>query len=108
MKLQRLTCLPVLLLVLATPGCSSPQQKQDARNALDAVIPVQKLACIMGSFIVDPAALARVCDLELTEQIVPVVRNLIGFREVGRRAGVTWTPDLDAGTTAVPAEGGAR
>lgn len=78
------------LAALSAEGCT----RQQARDAHQAVLSATDLACVMGSFIVDPVELQRYC--RLADGLLSVIQNLIGFREAGRRAGVTWAPDAGA------------
>lgn len=81
----------VAALLASSVVCCS---RQEARDVHDVVLKTTDLACVMGSLIVDPVALQHYC--RLADELLPIVRNLIGFREAGRRAGVSWAPPNDA------------
>ena len=85
-------------------GCTKGQEAKDAKQALDTALDVVQLGCLMqglGAFEIDPALAAKICNV--APKLVPIVSDLIGYREAGRKAGVTWKigAGLDAG-----AEGG--
>lgn len=83
--MMRRSILGLLLLVLA---CTRPQ----VNTALDVtkeVLTIGEIACIMTSLLADPEAVLQACDMvEKANKVLPVVRNLIGVRDAGRRAGV--------------------
>lgn len=85
--------------VTVTTNCT-PKQADDARGAADVVLPLKDLACVMGSVIVDPHELQLYC--RLADKLLPLIRELIGFREAGRRAGVVWRDPTDAGADGAP------
>lgn len=81
----------------------TPEQSRTANDVQDAVLRAKDIACIMGSFVVDPAELAKACDLaDKLEKVVPVIRGLVGVRDAARRSGVTFqpTPIADGGADA--------
>ena len=80
----------VTLAAFALALSCSPADRQAARDVTDAALAAKDLACIMGSFLVDPAELAKVCGL--ADRFVPIVRSLVGVRDASRRAGVTYVP----------------
>ena len=96
--LRRVAALGCLLAALASVDCT-PQQTQTARDVHDAVLPLKNLACIMNSVLSDPLELQRWC--RLADEVLPAVRDLIGFRDAGRRAGAVWHANVE------PADGGA-
>ena len=75
----------------------SQQQVRTADQVADAALLAKDVACIMGSFLVDPTELARACGfVDRIEQLLPVVRGLVGVRDAARRTGVVYASE-DAG-----------
>jgi len=60
------------------------------RNA-KSVLSATSIACIFASRITDAPALAKACDV--ADDLIPLLRDLIGQREGARAAGVGWRPD---------------
>lgn len=79
----------------AGQGCSSLSH-QDIKNIEKDALTVADIACVFGSALVDPEALALACGIE--KRFVPILDQLIGQREAAKRAGVKWTP-RDAGAS---------
>ena len=86
----------IFMIAVASVASCTPAQRQTARDVRDVVLPVKALACIMGSLVTDARELTRICDV-VDDALVPVVDNLIGFRDSGRRAGVVWRVTTDGG-----------
>ncbi len=93
-----LSCIAVSApLVAATIdlACNPRTPADHARDVViadEAALTVTQIACIFGSSIVDPAALAEFCRVapSLIPRIVPIVDRLIGQREAARSAGILW------------------
>ncbi len=73
-------------------GCALFTGK-NIRSALDAV----QIACIFESQITDEKQLADACAI--AQDLIPILRNLVGQREAAKRSGVSWhrDPVSDAG-----------
>ena len=85
MKLQA-----VALSFVIAIACT-PQQSRTADDVQAAVLSAKDIACVFGSLVADPVELAKVCKLaDKIEQVVPVLRGLIGVRDAAARAGVTY------------------
>lgn len=83
--------LGIALLVVplgASTGCHL-LTKERARTALDAM----QIACVMSSFVTDEKAVAEACDV--ADDMLPVLRDLIGQRDAARSVGVRWGDALD-------------
>ena len=82
----------VVTIALATLSCT-PQQGRTADAVQETVLRAKDLACVMGSTLVDPAELARLCKIvDHLEPLLPIIRNLVGVRDAARRTGVVYTP----------------
>ena len=81
-------------------GCS-PANTKTANDIQDAVLRGKDLACVMGSLVISPEAVAKACGIaDKLETLLPILRGLIGVREAARRAGVTYQPTAsDAGAS---------
>lgn len=78
-----------VLLTVGTSGCHL-LTRQNAKTALDAV----SIACIATTALTNEAEVAKAC--ELADDLLPVIRNLIGQREAAKRSGYAW-PGSDTG-----------
>ena len=90
-------------------GCVKGQEAKDVKQGLDTALDVVQLGCLMqglGAFEIDPALAAKICNV--APKLVPVVSDLIGYREAGRKAGVTWKSGSGLDGGAAPDAGAGR
>ena len=80
-------------LSLSTSGCT-PAGQQTAKTVTNAALTVAQIACLFASAETTDTTVASVCGI--SNDLLPVVRQLIGQREGAKKVGVTWTP-TDAG-----------
>lgn len=91
MKLRRSLAVALVLAPLSLGAKCTPEQTQTVNAVQDAVLSTVNIACVMGSFLDDPQALAAACEFaDKVKPLLPVLRGLIGVRNAGRRAGVTY------------------
>lgn len=94
--IERLSNLPerAMIAPAAGQGCALFTPK-NINSALDAL----QIACIFESQITDEQKLASACGI--AQDLIPVVRKLVGQREAAKRAGVSWHREpVDAGADA--------
>ena len=89
-------------LVFTTVACG-PTSRTDVKTALDQGAPIADMACALASSLTDAEALAAVCGFE--KALLPFLRNVIGYREGARKAGIVWKGPcaLDGGPCAIDA-----
>jgi hypothetical protein len=86
---------------ISAPAVAGCGPHATAKDALDAALTAQQLACIGGSLLTDAPELAKACRIAdaLLPIFGPILENLVRQRDVARRAGVVWQA-ADAGADA--------
>ncbi len=83
---QKMLAVALLVLPLSVTSCALFTTKN-----VKSVLSVTQIACIFASAITDAPQVAKVCDV--ADDMIPLVRDLIGQREGAKKAGVVWGAD---------------
>jgi hypothetical protein len=80
---RRLLAVGLLIVPLSVTSCALFTPK-NVKSALT----IAQISCIFATTLTDAPEVARVCGV--ADDLIPVVRDLVGQREGARKAGVVW------------------
>lgn len=67
-----------------------PHTREDVKGVVDKAAPIADMGCALGSTLSDAEELAAICGFE--KALIPFLRQIVSYRDEGRRAGVVWRP----------------